>query len=140
MDNYIKIQCKATIENETMIRCMVGLFITKVNPTLDEITEIKTIISEAVANAVIHGYNNSQEGEIDIELILKNKSLEMTVKDFGCGIEDIPMALQPLYTTKPELERSGMGMTIMESLSDHFEIDSKINEGTTIKMTKKFRG
>ena len=140
MDNYAKIVCKAQIENEIMIRCMVAVFVSELNPTLDELTEVKTIMSEAVVNAIIHGYENRADGQIQIEMILEGQQLEIIVKDEGCGISDLSKARQPLYTTKPELERSGMGMTIMESLSDHFEIQSELGKGTKIKMIKNFRG
>lgn len=140
MDNYMNIICKATIENEKNMRYLVSLFIAQANPTLNEITEVKTLMSEAVANAVIHAYQNKQEGDIEIDLIIEQKKLRMRIKDTGCGIPDINQALQPLYTSKPELERSGMGMTIMKSLSDEFEVVSEINKGTEIKITKTFRG
>ncbi len=140
VDNYIKIQCKALIENEVMLRYMVGMFISKANPTMNEITEVKTLLSEAVVNAIIHGYEGIQDGLIDIELRLENQTLMMDIKDNGCGIDSLEEAKQPLFTTKPELERSGMGMTIMESLADEFEIISKPSQGCHVHLVKKFRG
>lgn len=140
MDNHVELTCNATIENEVMIRCMVGLFIAEINPTLDELTEVKTLLSEAVINTIIHGYENKKDGLIHVILNRKGNELEILVSDNGCGIEDIKKAKEPLYTTKPELERSGMGMTIMESLSDEFEINSQLHQGTKIRMVKRFRG
>lgn len=139
MDNEVKLTCKAVIENEVMLRHMVGLFISSANPTLDELTEVKTIMSEALINAIIHGYEGRNDGEIRVQLFLKQNTLTMIIEDDGCGIEDLEKAKEPLYTTKPELERSGMGMTIMESLADEFDIQSKPNQGCKVRMVKHFR-
>jgi len=140
MDNYIQFKCKSCIQNEIILRNMVALFISDFNPTLDVITEVKTMLSEAVINAIIHGYENDDKGDIIVILELLNDTLKIKVIDHGCGIEDLKKAREPLYTTKPEQERSGMGITIMESLSDEFNIQSSLNEGTTIEMVKKLRG
>lgn len=136
MSNHIKIEMTAIPENEMMIRSLSGLFIAPLDPTIDQLTEIKTIISEGITNCIIHGYANQEEGIICIEMELKERVLNIKIEDFGCGIEDLEKAKEPLYTTKPELERSGMGMTIMQSLSDSFEITSKVNQGTIVKMSK----
>lgn len=140
MYNYTKIECLSRLENETMVRCMVGMFVSKINPTLDELTVVKTLVSEAMINAIIHGYENKENGRIFIELVLNDNELCITLQDEGVGIEDLNQAKVPLYTTKPELERSGMGITIMETLSDHFEIESIVGKGTKVSMTKIFRG
>lgn len=140
MSNYVKLECKANTENEMMVRYMIGLFLSPINPTINELTEIKTIISEAMINCIIHGYDNKSEGTILVEMELIDHTLLLKIQDFGCGIQDINMAKQPLYTTKPELERSGMGMTIMESLADSFEIVSTPHMGTTVNISKTFRG
>ena len=140
MYNYTKLECLSKLENESMVRYMVSMFIAKVNPTIDEMTEVKTMLSEAMINAMIHGYDQKEDGTIFIEFILKETTLTMIIEDHGVGIEDISQAKVPLYTTKPELERSGMGMTIMETLSDEFKIESQIGKGTKIMMTKHFRG
>ena len=128
----------AKIENEPFSRCVVASFIARLNPTMDELVEIKTVVSEAVANAIIHGYDG-QEGKVEMNLKLDNRTLSVTIKDEGLGIEDISKALQPLYTTKAHLERSGMGMTIMESLSDDFKIDSEVGKGTRVTIVKRLK-
>ncbi len=128
----------AKIENEPFARCVVASFIARLNPTMDELVEIKTVVSEAVANAIIHGYDG-QEGKVEMNLKLDGRTLTVTIKDEGLGIEDISKALQPLYTTKAHLERSGMGMTIMESLSDDFKIDSEVDKGTRVTIVKRLK-
>ena len=128
----------AKIENEPFARCVVASFIARLNPTMDELVEIKTVVSEAVANAITHGYDG-QEGKVEMNLNLDNRTLSVTIKDEGLGIEDISKALQPLYTTKAHLERSGMGMTIMESLSDDFKIDSEVGKGTRVTIVKRLK-
>ncbi len=128
----------AKIENEPFARCVVASFIARLNPTMDELVEIKTVVSEAVANAIIHGYDG-QEGKVEMNLKLDGRTLTVTIKDEGLGIEDISKALQPLYTTKAHLERSGMGMTIMESLSDDFKIDSEVGKGTRVTIVKRLK-
>lgn len=128
----------AKIENEPFARCVVASFVARLNPTMDELVEIQTIVSEAVANAIIHGYEN-KEGKVDMKLVLDKRTLYITIKDEGLGIEDISKALQPLYTTKAHLERSGMGMTIMESLADDFKITSKLGEGTCVTIVKELK-
>ncbi len=128
----------AKIENEPFARCVVASFIARLNPTMDELVEIKTVVSEAVANAIIHGYDG-QEGKVEMNLKLDGRTLTVMIKDEGLGIEDISKALQPLYTTKAHLERSGMGMTIMESLSDDFKIDSEVDKGTRVTIVKQLK-
>lgn len=130
----------AQIENEPFARTVVAAFVAKLNPTMVELTEIKTIVSEAVANAIIHGYEGDQEKMIILNMFLENQVLVLEIIDEGVGIDDIAKAREPLFTTKAEQERSGMGMTIMESLSDGFEIISKPNEGTKVKLTKRLKG
>lgn len=126
------------LENEAFIRAAVIAFIMPLNPTIDEIMEIKTIVAEAVVNCLIHGYEQRQDGMIKVIAEYDDsRNLSLTISDRGIGIQDIELAKQPLFTTKAELERSGMGMTIMESFSDSFEICSKVNEGTTVIIGKK---
>lgn len=126
----------ALIENEPFARCVAAAFVAKVNPTMNELIEIKTIVSEAVANAIIHGYNGKNQGKIKFIMSLDKACLKMVFEDEGCGIENIEKAREPLFTTKKDLERSGMGMTIMESLSDSFEIESSVGVGTKITVVK----
>src|SRR5699024_2916622 len=125
-------------ENESFARSTVAAFITQLDPTLDEINEIKTVVSEAVTNAIIHGYEGRKDQYITIKCkIEENNEIEVSIQDQGVGMDNIAKAIEPLYTSKPHLERSGMGFTIMESFMDGLEIQSTINEGTTVIMKKQ---
>lgn len=125
-------------KNEAFARSTVGAFVSQLDPTMDELTEIKTVVSEAVTNAIIHGYNNDPDHFITITCSLNNSSeFEVLIADEGVGIENIHEAKEPLYTSKPHLERSGMGFSIMESFMDGLEVSSTINEGTTVLMRKQ---
>lgn len=125
-------------ENEAFARSTVAAFISQLNPTMDEVTEIKTVVSEAVTNAIIHGYNHQTDSEITIVCeIFANKEVELIITDQGTGIENIYEAKEPLYTSKPELERSGMGFSIMDSFMDSLEIHSALDKGTTLIMRKQ---
>ena len=135
MENKIKIIFDAKSENELFARMAVSSFIAPLNPTVDEILEIKTIISEAVTNAIIHGYKEDPEKQVILEVSIKDKSVKIVVKDEGCGIENIELARQPMYTSKPDKERSGMGFTIIETFSDDLKINSS-NKGTELIITK----
>lgn len=134
-DNKMKLEFLSKSENEAFARIAVASFAAQLDPTIDEISDIKTAVSEAVTNSIIHGYENT-EGIVEIECKLKNKTIEVKISDKGKGIENIDMAREPLYTTKPELERSGMGFTIMENFMDEVKIESIVNLGTKITMTK----
>lgn len=138
-ENYIKIESKATLENISAIRVCITSFISTLNIHFDELMDIKTAISEAVTNAIEHAYDNS-DGTVVVEAsINEDKKIIIKVSDYGKGIEDISLAMTPTYTSKPESEHAGMGFTIMESFMDEVIIDSKINEGTTITLTKLIR-
>jgi stage II sporulation protein AB (anti-sigma F factor) len=139
VDNYMKLEIPSKSQNEAFARVAVAAFSAQVDPTVDEISDVKTAVSEAVTNAIIHGYNNGP-GTILISAVLTGDRLEITVVDYGIGIEDIDQALQPLYTSRPELERSGMGFTIMENFMDEFKVVSKPGQGTTVTMVKNFNG
>lgn len=136
MKNSMTLQISAQSQNESFARATVAAFIAQLDPTMDELTEIKTVVSEAVTNCIIHGYDNDPNGIVTIEVSLENNVVELTVKDDGVGIEDVEEARQPLYTTKPELERSGMGFTIMENFMDELTVISHIGEGTIIRLKK----
>jgi stage II sporulation protein AB (anti-sigma F factor) len=114
----------------------VAAFIAQLDPTMDELTEIKTVVSEAVTNAIIHGYENDPSGLVYISVSIDDGLVELTIRDDGVGISNIEEARQPLYTTKPELERSGMGFTIMENFMDEVTIQSEPNKGTVVHMKK----
>lgn len=130
------LQFSALSQNESFARVAVAAFIAQLDPTMDELTEIKTVVSEAVTNAIIHGYDNNPEGIVYITVVLEDGVVKLTIRDEGVGIPNLDEARQPLFTTKPELERSGMGFTIMENFMDEVEVISNESYGTTIHLTK----
>ncbi|WP_350345120.1 anti-sigma F factor [Proteinivorax tanatarense] len=123
-------------KNESFARVTIASFASQLDPTVEEINDIKTAVSEAVTNAIIHGYENEM-GELYISAKITANTVEIKVKDTGRGIEDVEKAREPLFTSKPELERSGMGFTIIENFMDEVEILSKTGSGTQITMRKK---
>ncbi|KIY21601.1 MULTISPECIES: anti-sigma F factor [Mesobacillus] len=136
MKNEMNLYFSALSQNESFARVTVAAFIAQLDPTMDELTEIKTVVSEAVTNAIIHGYESDPDGKVFISVLLKDSSIEMLIKDEGIGITDIDEAMQPLYTSKPELERSGMGFTIMENFMDEVQVRSEPGFGTEIRLKK----
>lgn len=136
MKNKMKMQFSALSQNESFARTTVAAFIAQLDPTMDELTEIKTVVSEAVTNAIIHGYENNPDGIVYISVTLEEGYIDMSIKDEGLGISNIDEARQPLFTTKPELERSGMGFTIMENFMDEIEINSIVGQGTEVRLRK----
>ena len=137
--NRMKVEFLAKSENESFARVSVASFIAQLDPTLEEINDVKTAVSEAVTNSIIHGYVNDENGIVSIETIIKNKEVIITVEDNGQGIEDIEEAREPLYTSKPELERSGMGFTVMETFMNSIEVFSEFGKGTKVVMKKSFQ-
>lgn len=137
MSNVMEVKLLAKSENESLARVIVASFAAKLDPTLDELADIKTAVSEAVTNAIIHGYDEDESKFVYLRCEIKEDTIKIVIEDRGKGIEDISMAMQPLYTSKPELERSGMGFTVMESFMDGVEVSSIKNDGTKIVMTKK---
>lgn len=135
-ENQMKLTFDAKSENESLARVAVAAFITHLDPTLEEMADVKTAVSEAVTNAIIHGYEKG-EGTVYISCRLQGDLLEVKVEDEGRGIEDIDRALEPLFTTKPEKERSGMGFSFMEAFMDELEVISAPGEGTCVMMKKK---
>lgn len=123
-------------ENEGFARMVVSAFMTGTNPTLEEVSDVKTAVSEAVTNCVIHGYEH-RVGEIEISADISGRTLHIEVKDWGKGIEDVKLAMEPLFTTKPEEDRSGMGFSFMEAFMDRIEVESYVGEGTVINMWKE---
>ena len=121
--------------NEAFARVTVASFMTQLNPTLEEVSDVKTAVSEAVTNAIIHGYE-SELHKIRIRCWINGKTLYVEVKDKGVGIENVKKAMEPLFTTKPELERSGMGFSFMEAFMDEVDVSSQKGEGTTVRMKK----
>lgn len=136
-ENHMRLEFPSISENEAFARITVAAFASQLDPIIEELSDVKTAVSEAVTNAIIHGYENSN-GKVVIECNLKGNVLDVEIIDYGKGIKDIDLAKQPLYTSKPELERSGMGFTVMESFMDGMEIETS-EEGTKIKLKKIFK-
>lgn len=135
LKNEMKMEFQAISSNEGFARVAVGAFIAELNPTVDELADIKTAVSEAVTNCIIHGYEQ-KEGSIWIQCVITGNQVEISITDTGKGIGDIEQAREPLFTTKPELERSGMGFAFMEAFMDELEVISKPGEGTCVVMRK----
>lgn len=136
-DNRMKIEFLSKSENESFARVSVAAFASQLDPTIEELTDVKTAVSEAVTNAIIHGYQNKRD-TVKIECEIKGNELTIVIEDSGIGIEDIELAKQPLYTSRPDLERSGMGFTVMETFMDKLEVFSEKGKGTKIIMKKVF--
>ena len=134
-DNEMKLEFISKSSNEAFARITVAAFASQLDPTIEELADIKTAVSEAVTNCIIHGYENTM-GIVKIECKLKDNWIEIQISDSGKGIEDIELAKKPLYTTKANLERSGMGFTIMESFMDELKVESIPDMGTKVTMKK----
>ena len=153
MKNEMEIIFDAVSDNEGFARVAVAAFVSHLNPTLEEMADIKTAVSEAVTNSIIHGYGNLygygrpgrgpaeqlkvQPGKVHVQCTLEEDVLHIQVTDQGKGMDNVEQAMQPLYTTKPELERSGMGFAFMEAFMDDLEVQSSPGQGTVVRMTKK---
>jgi len=138
MSNVYKatIEFGAEPENESFARMVVAGFIARLNPTLEELADVRTAVSEAVTNSIIHGYE-MKPGKVYVECEICGNDFSVTVEDKGIGITDITKAMEPLYTSKPELERSGMGFSFMEAFMDEVSVESTPGEGTTVRMRKR---
>ncbi|MDR2903557.1 MAG: anti-sigma F factor [Clostridiales bacterium] len=136
-ENEMTLRMSARSENESFARVAAAAFAAQLDPTVAEIQEIKTAVSEAVTNAVIHGYEGLAPGEITLTVKLRDKEVYIEIADGGRGIADVEAAKQPLYTSRPDLERSGMGFTVMETFMDDVRVFSEQGKGTKIMMTKK---
>lgn len=136
MKNKIKIKFKSLPENEAFARTCVSAFCLQLNPTLDEIGDIKTAVSEAVTNCVVHAYPK-KAGEIVMEMMCEGDKIHIAIKDNGIGIDNIEKALTPFYTTKPDEERSGMGFTVMDSFMDSLIVRSNGAKGLIVEMSKR---
>ncbi len=136
--NKMSLTFTSTLENEAFARTSVVAFLMPINPSVDEIMEVKTMIAEAVVNCMIHGYEGKEEGDIQLDVQYDDeRMITIQIQDHGCGIENINLAMQPLYTTKEHLERSGMGLTIMSTFADDFQITSTVGTGTTVLIKKQ---
>lgn len=136
MTNKLEIKIAAMLENEGVVRNAIASFVSSYNPTLEEIIDIKTILSEAVSNAIIHGYEFDKTKDVYVKATINDHVLEIIVQDYGKGIENVQEALKNHFSTKKENEKTGIGFTIMRSLSDQFEIQSSLNVGTKLKIIK----
>ncbi len=134
--NEMELKFKANLVNEALARNAVISFISFLNPTMEQISELKTIISEAVSNAIIHGYKLNPERDVIIKAAVDKETLILSIIDYGVGIENIELARKPTFTTRPDLERAGMGLSIIDSLSDDFEIKSVVGMGTKLVIKK----
>jgi len=134
-ENEMELVFESRSVNEGFARVAVAAFLTQLNPTMEEVSDVKTAVSEAVTNAIIHGYEKEVE-KIWIRCRLNAQTLYIEVEDHGKGIEDVEKAMEPLFTTKPELERSGMGFSFMEAFMDGIEVESTPGSGTIVKMQK----
>lgn len=137
MRNEIKMEFDAVSANEAFARVAVATLLMPLNPTLEEVADVKTAVSEAVTNAVIHAYEE-KGGKVALRCVLEDSRIHIEVEDYGKGIEDVSRAMEPLFTTKPELDRSGMGFSFMEAFMDELEVTSAPGEGTLVTMEKKF--
>lgn len=137
-DNIVKIEFLSKSQNEGFARVAVAAFVSQLDPTIEELTDVKTAVSEAVTNSIIHGYGE-KNGTVKIEAMIEGTTLTIIINDEGVGIDNVELAMQPLYTSRPDLERSGMGFTVMETFMDNLEVKSEKGKGTQIIMKKVFK-
>ncbi len=137
--NSMRLEFPASSDNERFARTVAAAFILELDPTVDQLSEIKTAVSEAVTNSIIHGYDN-EYGSVTMEGSIFDDTVEFVISDDGAGIPDIRRAREPLFTGKPEMERSGMGFTIMEAFMDSVEVESEVGKGTRVTMSKRISG
>lgn len=136
MENYIKVEFPSKSCNEGFARAAAGAFAAQLDITLEELADIKTSVSEAVTNAIIHGYSD-QRGTVEMICKISGQTVEITISDKGRGIADVALAMQPLYSDSDDEERSGMGFTVMQSFMDTLKVESEPGIGTKVVMTKK---
>ncbi len=135
--NHMRLEFDARPENESFARIAAAAFAVPFNPTMDVLSDIRTAVSEAVTNAIVHAYRE-QGGVITLSAaLMENGVLRLEISDRGCGIPDIPQAMQPFFTTQPEKERSGMGFSVMQSFMDDVQVESEVGKGTTVRMEKR---
>lgn len=138
-ENKMKIEFLSKSQNEAFARVAVAAFIAQIDPTIEELSDVKTAVSEAVTNSIIHGYQEKHDEFVYVETEIKGNEVTIIVEDNGVGIDNIEKVREPLYTSRPDLERSGMGFTVMESFMDEVEVTSKKRQGTKIIMKKRFK-
>ena len=140
MSRELKVQLEGILENQSLARAIAAAYAAEMDPTVDELTEIKTAVSEAFSNAALHGYGGNEKVKKPVYMEFSQiapETLMIKVADEGTGIEDIAKAMEPMFTTDTDRNRSGMGFTVMESFTDKLKVDSKPGEGTTVTMIKK---
>ena len=138
-DNEMQLEFSSKTCNEAFARISVAAFVSQLDPTIDELSDIKTAVSEAVTNSIIHAYSKDESGIVKVRTRIYKNQVEIEIEDFGRGIENIEKARKPLYTSKPDLERSGMGFTIMESFMDELKVESTLGVGTKVTMRKEIK-
>ncbi len=137
MNREMKVQLSGVLENQALARAIASAYVSQADPTVEELTEVKTAVSEAFSNAAIHGYQK-EGGKVDMEFnFISDDTVMIKITDYGVGIENIAKAMEPLFTTDTGQDRSGMGFTVMESFMDKIKVDSRPGEGTTVTMIKK---
>lgn len=136
MDNKVELKFLSKSENESFARTVIAAFVLSLDPTIEEMADIKTAVSEAVTNSIVHGYGNAN-GYVYMDCSTQGKKLVVTVKDNGKGIEDVKKAMEPLFTTNTDGERSGMGFTVMETFMDTVDVESITGVGTKVTLTKE---
>ena len=134
--NEMTVRFSGNAQNESFARMVIAAFITGTNPTLEEVSDVKTAVSEAVTNSIIHGYRK-KSGQVTVYAKVTGRKIYIEIIDFGDGISDVKKAMEPMFTTGSEEERSGMGFSFMEAFMDKIEVESKVGEGTTVKMWKE---
>ena len=135
-ENRMKLEFDSRSSNESFARVAVASFLSQLNPTLEEVADVKTALSEAVTNCIVHGYEGAVK-QIRVECRICGQELVVAVEDDGCGIEDVKKAMEPLFTTKPDSERCGMGFAFMEAFMDDVQVESQVGKGTRVIMRKK---
>lgn len=134
-DNYVTMELPVSAQNESFARLAVAAFAAQLNPTMDELADIKTAIGESITNCCIHAYPNGS-GKMKLTFIISEKTLYIIVTDWGVGISNLQQAMQPLFTTRPDIKRSGMGFSFMEAFMDNLMVESEVGKGTTVYMNK----
>ena len=139
MQNETELRFLSLSGNEGFARAVAAAFASQMDPSIEELSDIRTAVSEAVTNAIIHGYEQRKDRTVLMRLSIDGDVLTVTVRDDGCGIGDVELARKPFYTSKPELERSGMGFAVMEAFMDTVSVESEVGSGTTVTMRKRIR-
>lgn len=139
ISDEIQLSFRSKSQNERFSRTVIAAFAARLDPTLEEISDLKTAVSEAVTNAIIHAYSD-ESGMVELKAEIRGNDVIIEIRDYGVGIPDIKQAMEPTYTTRPEWERSGMGFAFMEAFTDELRVDSAPGEGTRIRMRKRIGG